>query len=151
MNSALVYKSLRCLTKFCEHKKLSSILIEKGGHEVTIDLVVEFNGDVKIVFQALKVLMKLIQTYPEKIQDFAFAGIPEKIIQAYDEDWPIEIDKKVIEMFSAVAVMDDIKNVIAEQFLEDLMNILKNFFENRRVVRHATKLLAICSDNITSV
>lgn len=95
--------------------------------------------------------MKLLETYPDKLEDFFFIGIPEKIIQSYHKEWPLEIRKKVIEILSKVAIIDNVKDLIAKGFLEELLLLIKEDFDNRKIVKYGTKLLSICSDNITSV
>jgi hypothetical protein len=45
-------------------------------------------------------LGSLVKKYPQKYEDFVFAGIPEKIVTNFDPNWPIEIIKKVIDLFA---------------------------------------------------
>lgn len=87
-NDKLCYKSLRCLTNFCKSDPLSRRFMDKGGHSVTIDIFKPFRNDLKNVFQALKLLNLLLVKYEDKLEDFVFAGIPEKIIANFDEKWP---------------------------------------------------------------
>ena len=88
LNDRLCYKTLRCLTNFCKSDKLSKRFMDKGGHVVTISVLKPFRDDNKNVFQALKLLNILAAKYDNKLEEFAFAGVPEKVIQAFKEDWP---------------------------------------------------------------
>lgn len=88
LNDRLCYKTLRCLTNFCKSDKLSKRFMDKGGHVVTIDIVKPFRDDNKNVFQSLKLLNILADKYDNKLEEFAFAGVPIKIIQAFKENWP---------------------------------------------------------------
>ena len=41
--------------------------------------------------------------------------------------------------------------MLAKDFLEELILIINTNFKNKSVVKNGVKLLAICSDNISSV
>lgn len=56
----------------------------------------------------------LIRKHPENFEDFVFAGIPEKIIENFDMNWPIEIIKKIIEIFARLAANNEnVKDILA--------------------------------------
>ena len=59
------------------------------------------------------------------------AGIPEKIIQEFDNEWPVEVLKKIIELFARMVKNEEVKNQIAEYFLSDLLRIMNDFFKNK--------------------
>ena len=151
LNDNLVYKGLRCLTRFCEFRPLSDKFMEKRGHGVTVDLFKPYQKELKIIFQSLKLLTGLVNKYKDKLEDFAFAGIPEKVIISFDMEWPVEIIKQIIDLFAKMAKIEMVKDILAEQFLEDLIKIMNQYFKNKSIIRNGTKLLSICSDNITSV
>lgn len=151
LNDNLVYKGLRCLTRFCQFKPLSDKFMEKRGHGVTIDLFKPYQKELKIIFQSLKLLTGLVNKYSDKLEDFAFAGIPEKIIESFDMEWPVEIIKQIIDLFAKMTKIEMVKEILAEQFLEDLIKIMNKYFSKKSIIRNGTKLLSICSDNITSV
>lgn len=88
MNDNLVYKSLRCLTKFADHDLLAKRMMDKGTHAAAADLFKPYKDDLKNVFQALKLLTALTDKYGDRIEDFVFSGIPEKIVNSFNEDWP---------------------------------------------------------------
>ena len=73
----------------------------------------------------------LIHKYPDRLDEFMLAGIPEKIIDEFDMDWPIEIIKKIIELFARMVRNDHVKNKIAENFLTELIRIMNDFFKNK--------------------
>ena len=52
----------------------------------------------------------LIHKYPDRLDEFLMAGIPEKIIDEFDREWPIEIIKKIIELFARMVRNDHVKN-----------------------------------------
>jgi len=95
--------------------------------------------------------MKLIDNYPDKYDEFCFSGIPEKIIKAFNKNWPEEIIRKILEMFAKVAKYENIKDIIADHFLQDLIELMNQFFKNKKLIKNGTRLLDICSDNINSV
>ena len=88
MNDRLCYKSLRCLTNFSRSDPLSLRFMDKGGHALTVDIVKPFRDDLKNVFQALKLLNLLADKYNNRLDEFVFAGIPEKLISTFNETWP---------------------------------------------------------------
>ena len=88
LNGNLVYKSLRCLTKFSEHKELGDKIMEKGGHAAAVDIFKPYSNDMKNIFQTLKLLYGLVNTHEDKLEEFVFAGVPEKIISEFNQDWP---------------------------------------------------------------
>ena len=151
LNDDLVYKALKCLTKFCEFKPLSDKLIEKRGQAITVDLFKTYAKDPKIIFQSLKFLNSLVKKYEDTLEEFLNCGIPEKIIVAFEVDWHVEIIKLTIGLFLKLAGLEIIKDVLGEQFLEYLLQVFEKYFNNKQIVRNGVKLLAICSDNITSV
>ena len=51
-----------------------------------------------------------MKKYPKRYGDFIFAGVPEKIIQAFSKKWPIEIVKKMIELFSKMVSNNEPEN-----------------------------------------
>ncbi len=50
LNDGLVFKSIRCLTKFCDNSNLSDRFLEKRGHEIVIDLFSDYKDNFKIIF-----------------------------------------------------------------------------------------------------
>jgi len=80
LNDTLVFKSVRCLSKFIESLSLSNRFLEKRGHEIVIDNFKIYRENQKLIFVSVKLLTKLIENYPNKYDEFCFAGIPEKII-----------------------------------------------------------------------
>jgi DNA-binding ferritin-like protein (Dps family) len=67
----------------------------------------------KNIFQALKLISCLVKKYPENYEDFVFAGVPEKIVNNFDPNWPIEIIKKVIDLFARMAIKNEnVKDII---------------------------------------
>ena len=151
LNDNLVYKALRCLTKFCEFKPLSDKLMEKRGHAITVDLFKTYQKDPKILFQSLKFLVNLVKKYEDTLEEFLNSGIPEKIIASFDIDWHIEIIKLTINLFLKLATLEIVKEVLGEKFLEILLQVMEKYFKNKQIVKNGVQLLAICSDNITSV
>ncbi len=142
---------MRCLTRFCEDDSLTSKFIEKSGHGACLDLFRPYRKDHKNIFQGLKLLHHLVQARKDKKQEFFFAGIPEKIIDSYDLEWPIDIQKQIICLFSEMAEIEDFKEILANKFLEELVRIMKHNISNKTIIRNGIKLLYICSDNIATV
>ena len=95
--------------------------------------------------------MKLIDTYPDKYEEFCFSGIPAKIIKGFNKDWPEEISRKILEMFAKIAKHENVKDIIADSFLQDLIELMNLHFKNKKLIKNGTRLLDICSDNINSV
>ena len=85
---------------------------------------------------------------PEKIEEFVFAGIPEVIIQNYCHEWPLDIIKETISLFQEMATNQEVKNLLSEQFLDDLVQIMDKYIRNKPVVKKGIGLLALCSDNV---
>ena len=56
----------------------------------------------------------LVKNNPEKLDDFIFAGIPEKIINNFEKEWPVEIIKEIIALFNKMVVRSAVKNIISE-------------------------------------
>ena len=105
----------------------------------------------KIIFICVKLLMKLIEKYPGKYEEFCFAGIPDKIINGFNKVWPDEIIRKILEMFCKVAKHENVKDIIADTFLQDLIELMNQHFDNKKLIKNGTRLLDICSDNINSI
>ena len=87
MNDRLVYKDLRCFTRLVENEKLAQRFMDKGGHSATLDALKPFRDDPKVVFQGLKLIATVLDRYPDRLEDFIFAGVPEKVIQAFRMNW----------------------------------------------------------------
>lgn len=61
----------------------------------------------------MKLLGTLVKKHPEKYEDFVFAGIPEKIVKNFDTKWPIEIIKKIIDLFARMAMKNEnVKDIL---------------------------------------
>ena len=48
------------------------------------------------------------------MEDFVFAGVPEKIIQNFDHEWPLDIIKETIGLFYEMAPNQEVKNLLSE-------------------------------------
>lgn len=92
----------------------------------------------------------LVKNNPDKLEDFVFAGIPEKIIENFDKEWPVEIIKETIALFNKMVVHSEVKNIISENFLEELVPLLEKYFRNKNIISNGNHLLSLCSDNIVS-
>lgn len=151
-DSKIVYKALRCLTKFVENKNLAQVFMGKGGPSSTVNLFQNYQQDLKNIFQALKLIGNLVKKYPERYEDFVFAGIPEKIVQNYDQQWPIEIQKKILDLFARMAMKNEnVKDILGSHFLDQLIPLMNTYISNQSLVRNGVILLAICSNSVSSV
>lgn len=83
LSSNLVYKSLRCLTNFAQSEKIEKKILKKDAAREAANLFKDFKDDHKNIYQAVKFLSVLIKKNPDKIEDFIFAGIPEKITENF--------------------------------------------------------------------
>jgi hypothetical protein len=84
------------------------------------------------------------------LDDFIFAGIPEKIIANFDKEWPVDIIKEIISLFNQMIHHPEVKNKVSESFLTKLIPIMEKHFKNKNIILNGIHLLALCSDNIIS-
>lgn len=111
-----------------------------------------YQDDLKNIFQALKLLGSLVKKNPDKYEDFVIAGIPEKIVTHFDANWPIEIIKKIMDLFARMAIRNEhVKDILGMQFLDDLIPVMNTYIKNQSLVRNGIILLAICSNSVSSV
>lgn len=59
----------------------------------------------------------MVKKNPDKINEFVFSGIPDKIIDNYRSKWPKEIHKEIIELFTEMAPNEEVKDICGEKFL----------------------------------
>jgi hypothetical protein len=151
LNGDLIYKDLRCLTIFADYESLADRFIDKNGPAVSLDILKSFSKDPKNVFSILKLNHELMKKYPQKMDLIIEAGVPEKVIRSYSRDWQLEIISLMMELFKCSADKENVKVVISEMFLVELMRIMEVYFSNRKIVRNGTSLLSVISDNVSSV
>lgn len=105
--------------------------MKKGGPASTVNLFQSYSADLKNIFQALKLLGSLVKKYPERYEDFVIAGLPEKIVNNIDAGWPIEILKKILDLFARMAIKNEhVKDILGNQFLDDLIPIMNTYIKN---------------------
>jgi hypothetical protein len=151
LNGDLIYKDLRCLIIFADYKNLAERFMEKNGPAVSLDILRSFTDDPKNVYSILRLNREITKKYPEKMDQIVEAGVPEKIIRSFSRDWQLEIITLMMELFQVCAEKENVKVVISEMFLVELMRILDVYFDKRKIVRSGINLLAVISDNVTSV
>lgn len=151
LNDKIVYKDLRCFTRLVENEKLARRIIEKGGHGATLDALKPFRDDPKVVFQAMKLVQVLLDKYPERLEEFNFVGVPEKVIGAFKPDWKEDIVKMMLEVFAKVAVLPSAKAVLGEKFAHELVELVNQYFNTKPIVKNGMRILALCSENVNAV
>ena len=70
---------------------------------MVVDLFKDFTKDHKTIFQALKLLTLLVKENKDKLSEFVVAGIPGKIIKHFNNEWPVDIIKDSILLFSRMS------------------------------------------------
>ena len=130
---------------------LAKRFLDKGGPNAVLDLFKPYKGDMKVVFQSLKLLNILADKLPGRLEDMAMAGVPFKIIDAFNEQWDVKIIKPMLSLFTKMAELEPVKDILAAEFLPELIKIIEQYFKDKTIVKHGMHLLAVCSDNITSV
>lgn len=151
LHGDLIYKDLRCLTIFADYSNLANRFFDKNGPAVSLDLLRPFAKDPKNVFSILKLNHELMKKYPEHMDVIVEAGVPEKVIRSFSRDWQIEIITLMMELFKSSAGKENVKVVISEMFLVELMRIMDVYFKKRKIVRCGASLLSVISDNVSSV
>lgn len=54
--------------------------MNKDGQRAIADIFKDYQKDHKNIYQALRCLRALVKKQGDKMEDFVFAGVPEKII-----------------------------------------------------------------------
>lgn len=67
-----------------QSKKLEEKILKKDAQRAAADIFKEYRDDHKNIFQAVKFIAMLVKNNPDKLEDFIFAGVPEKIIANFD-------------------------------------------------------------------
>lgn len=87
-NDLLIYKGLMCLNQMTKYEYFAKKILDKGGHAVAAEIIRLHPNDLKNVLQSLKLIKNMIDTFPDKHNIFLQAGIPEKILHVFSEQWP---------------------------------------------------------------
>jgi hypothetical protein len=87
-NDQLIYKGLMCMNQLTRYTFFSNRIFEKGGHGVAAEIIKSHPKDPKNVLQGLKLLKSLVAVHPDKPRQFIQAGVPEKIVKVFSEEWP---------------------------------------------------------------
>lgn len=151
LNGDLIYKDLRCLIIFADYENLAKRFIDKNGPAVSLDILRAFADDPKNVYSILRLNREITKKYPKELDSIVEAGIPEKVIRSYQREWQLEIITLMMELFQCCAEKENVKVVISEMFLVELMHIMDEYFPKRKIVKSGISCLSVVSDNVTSV
>jgi hypothetical protein len=88
LTDKLVFASLGCLSSFAAHDVFADKIFRKGGQDAAADVFRLYRNDPKNLVQATKLIDVLTDKYPDRSIEFIRSGVPKKLTDQFDAQWP---------------------------------------------------------------